>query len=160
MSISIKNAIRMFKYMPKATKWVPQQSFRNATVSFEKRFSGGTLAGYDKVVKRADGTVVTGHYTREGLLGGATYSSNRGKIETSLGAQNYDKVTQIVTNRGDEFTRLGHKADPGRYIDFYGNSSTMYNAIDDKGAMYKKLVEYVKSDSRPSWLKELIAEWR
>ena len=44
---SIQNAMRIFKYNPKATGWIPKQSFKNAEVIFEK-----TPTGIKKVVNK------------------------------------------------------------------------------------------------------------
>lgn len=143
--MSIKVAMKIFKQMPNATKWVPRQGFKNAQVSYEKRFIGETLVGIDKVVTRTDGVKVAGHFDLNGNLTGSTLASTRGKIETNFGAQNYDKVVHINTNLGDEFTRLGHKGQPERFVDCYGNNSKRYNYIDDNGNTYKKLVDYVIS---------------
>ena len=159
--MSIKVAMKLFEQMPGATKWVPRQGFKNADICYKKRFAAGKAVGIDKVVTRNDGVKVIGHYSLNGDLTGGTLTSARGKIETNFGAQNFDKVIHINTNLGEEFTRLGHKGQPERYIDCYGNSSKRYDYIDDKGNTYKKLVDYVKNgnDKFSQLIEELKKQW-
>lgn len=163
--ININSAMRMFKYSQNATKWVPKQNFKNATVVFEKKFVTGEngekiLTGIDKVVTRADGQVVRGHYTTDGLLTGSLQKSSSGTIETNFGCQNYDKITTITTSAGDTITRLGHKGRPQSFIDSYhpkngipseGNYSDAFNRL-------KAIVQNPKK--YPTWLQDLINQWR
>ena len=164
MSNMLTTAVKIFNSVPNSAKWTPMQTFKNCTVSFEKRFLKGlngesVFTGIDKVVTRNDGTVVRGHYTKGGLLTGTKLETKRGFIETSFDAQNYDKITKIQTKVGDDFTRLGHKGEPDRYIDFYGNKTKRYDCINDNGATYKKLVDYVKtSDNIPAWIQKMMAK--
>ena len=161
----LTSAMKVFKAVPNSAKWIPKQSFKNCTVSFEKRFLKGNngqevFTGIDKVVTRKDGTVIRGQFAPEGYLMGTRYETNRGFIETNFGAQNYDRVTTIRTKLGDNLTRLGHNGKPERYIDFYGNNVKRYDCINDDGATYKKLVDYIKPPKNtPLWFQQMMAKW-
>lgn len=164
VAININTAMRMFKYNPKATSWIPKQNFKNATVKFEKTFSTGEngekiFTGIDKVVTRADGQVIRGCYTTDGLLSSCTQKSSAGTIETVFGGQNYDKITTITTSAGDTITRLGHRGRPQSFLDSYhpkngiagdGNYSDVFNRL-------KATVQ--NPPKRPAWLQDLINQW-
>ena len=160
---TISNAVRLFGSNPNALRWVPKQGFKNATVAFEKKFLTGMngeriFCGIDKVVTRADGQVIRGHYTPEGLLTGALQKSSFGTIETTFGAQNYNKVTSIFTNSGENITRLGHKGRPHSFIDTYKRSNGIY-AQGDFTNEYNRLRAEVQN-KKPAWIQELIKKWQ
>lgn len=139
VKINIDAAIRKFQAHPNAVKWYPEQDFKNVKVAFEKQFvRGNVFTGIDKVVKRADGQVLRGHYTPDGILTGSLQKSSSGTINTCFGGQKFDKVTTITTSAGDTIIRLGQKGRPQSFIDSYhpkygipgdGNFSDMFNRL-------------------------------
>lgn len=139
--------------------------FNSATVAFEKTFLTGingekAYCGIDKVVTRADGQVIRGHYTTDGHLTGATQLSNAGRIETFLGAQNYDKVVTINTNAGETITRLTHKNRPESFIDTFKRSDGVY-AQGNYTADYNRLRSKVQNAPQyPKWLQNIVKQWR
>ena len=160
---SIKNALQIFK-TTNATKWAPKTNLKNATVSFEKRFLTGVngekvFCGIDKVVTRADGQVIRGHYTQDGILTGCLQQSNKGSIETVFGGQNYDKVVSIKTNTGESITRLGHKGRPQSFVDTFKRKDGIYaqgNFTND----YNRLRSEVQNATKyPDWLQEIVDKW-
>ena len=164
VSATITNAVKILSKSPNALRWVPKTNLKNATIAYEKKFITGlygekVFCGIDKVVTRADGQVIRGHYTPDGLLTGCLQKSNKGWIETSFGAQNYDKVVTIQTKAGESITRLGHKGRPHSFVDTYKGSSGIYaqgNFTDD----YNRLRNEVqKAPKYPDWLQEIINRW-
>ena len=161
---TIKNAVKILSNSPSATRWIPRTNLKNATVAFEKKFLTGAngekvFCGIDKVVTRADGQVIRGHYTPEGLLTGCLQKSSKGTIETTFGAQNYDKVVSIHTNAGESITRLGHKGRPQSFVDTFKRSDGIYaqgNFTDD----YNRLRTEVQNPPKyPDWLQKIVNQW-
>lgn len=157
---TIQNAVRLFANSPSATRWFPKTSCKNATVAFEKRFLTGkngekVYCGIDKVVTRADGQVIRGHYTQQGLLTGATQKSNSGIIETSFGAQNYDKIVSIHTNQGESITRLTHKSRPESFVDTFKRNDGIY-AQGDYTSDFNRLRQEVQKTKYPDWIQAII----
>ena len=152
ITANIQNAMRIFKYNPNATKWLPKTSLKNATVSFEK-----TANGIQKVVTRNDGQVITGHYTFNGELTGAIQKSRNGWMETFFGGQGYDKVISIHNNKGESITRLGHRNNPNRYLDTYVKNGRQ---IWDDNAFNRLKNEVQSAKKMPQWLEELTAQWK
>lgn len=151
---SIQNAMRIFKYNPKATRWIPKQSFKNAEVIFEK-----TPTGIKKVVTRADGQVIKGNFNLAGELSGVVQKTRNGEIATHFGGTNYDKTIQITSNNGESIMRLTHKNRPQSFLDSY----TPRNGINREGnytAEYNRLrAEVQNTPKRPQWLEDLVKQW-
>lgn len=164
VAATIKNAVRILGNTPNATRWVPKTNLKNATVAFEKKFLTGingekVFCGIDKVVTRADGQVIRGHYTPEGLLKGCLQKSNKGIIETTFGAQNYDKVVSIHTNAGESITRLGHKGRPQSFIDTFKQSNGIYAQGDFTNEYNRLRAEVQNAPKYPDWLQKIVDQW-
>lgn len=164
LAAKIGNAVRLFGNNPNALRWVPKTGAKNATVAFEKRFLTGingekVYCGIDKVVTRADGQVIRGHYTTDGLLTGVTQLSNAGRIETSFGAQNYDKIVNITTNAGETITRLTHKNRPQSFLDTF-HSNGIYGQGDYTADYNRLRAEVQNAPQHPKWLQDIVNKWR
>lgn len=160
--ISTVEALNVFRKLPKAVSYTPKQNFKNATVKFEKIFSTGTngekvLWGIDKVVTRADGQVIRGHYTPDGVRIGCTQKSGTGTIETAFVGQNYDKVTTI-TSGGESITRLGHKGRPQSFLDSYTKGGITHSG--DYSNEFNRLKAAVQAPKLkcPDWIHDLVKE--
>lgn len=159
VTATIQNAMRIFKYNPKATKWLPKTNLKNATVSFEKVFAEGKPVAIQKVVTRADGQVLRGNFDLAGNLTGASQVTSKGSIITTFGSENYDKVIDITTKNGENITRLTHRNRPQSFLDSYSSK----NGIRGDGnytAEYNRLrAEVQNAPKRPQWLEDLVKEW-
>ena len=160
---SIENALQIFK-TTNATKWVPKTNLKNAIVSFEKRLLTGVngkkvFCGIDKVVTRADGQVIRGHYTPDGILTGGLQQSNKGSIETVFGGQNYDKVVSINTTAGESITRLGHKGRPQSFVDTFKRKGGIYTQGNFTNDYNRLRSEIQNTPKYPDWLQGIVNKW-
>lgn len=158
-----ERAVKLFSELG-VTSFRPLQKFKNVTVDYVKigEFNGQPM--WKKVVQRNDGTKIIGSFTGTSCTG-VKETNAIGTISTSFGAQNYDKVTQIMMSDGRYLNRLGHKNNSSRFIDFYEDSflNQSYNAHNDSGEMYNKLIAEIRGQKPKSKyagiIDELKKEW-
>ena len=134
----VARALQLFKDAG-VKAWEPLTKAKNVTVRFEKTGEFNGIPQFNKIVKRKDGSIITGHFSGT-YCTGADEVNAMGKISTSFGAQNYDKVTQIIMNDGRYINRLGHKNQPQRFIDCYGDTHKQYDYCQDNGLTFNRLL--------------------
>ena len=159
-----QTAKTVMKWLDNGATWTPQQNLKHCTVSYKK--IGTSQNGeplYQKIVTRDNGTTVIGHFDGNGCYG-TTEKNVRGVIDTSFGAQNYDKVVSVQTSAGDMITRLGH-TDRSGFVDTYkGKLDRMYKQGNFQKEFDKLIATVRDPNSLPAKIADIVAkvsaEWK
>ena len=164
---SIELAANVFKRAG-VKSFRPQRQFKNCNVEFVKTGVFNGEPEFKKIVTTNDGRTITGFFNGTYCTGVEEISA-AGKISTTFGGENYDKVTQIIMNDGRYLNRLGHKNKPKRFLDYFMGPNGIYGANSDGGNEYNKLIAEIRKRTpqnkykvhyRDDILNQLREEWK
>ena len=98
--------------------------------------------GLQKVITKPNSITIS-HLTENGAVTGIRQVTQRGEINYSFGAQNYNKVVQVNPKIGGKFTLLGHTNKPQNGI-LYSNMSGRYEANNKYMKQFKEALDYIR----------------
>lgn len=127
-------------------------SKRNANYVMRKLATGTEIKylrdganGFKKVITKPNGTQITSHLAQDGSVSGIKFANNRGTINYTFGAQNYDKTIQVTPKIGGDFAYLGKKGSAKGLL--YSNMSGTYQADNKYLDLFNQAINYIKGKS-------------
>lgn len=139
--INLAKANQIFSSMKGAAKWTPKTLPNGTKVSYVNKGNGVI----EKIVERTNGTTIKSTFDNGGLVG-VMEKNAKGSIEHYFGAANYDKMIKVSTDRGDDLTRLGHKAKKG-FVDYNYNYNGLHRTVGgDFTKEIKNALAYIRNN--------------